>query len=203
MVHVLSKGQLIGCLTSPIDQKAESVKSNVLLKCVCGKEMEVRLSNAKSGNTRSCGCLKLNHGCAGTEKTPEYFSWQSMKQRCSNSNAASYHRYGGRGISVCERWISSFECFLQDMGSRPEGFSLERIDVNKGYSPSNCKWASPKEQARNRCDNRVINAFGREMIFSDAAIEFNLSKGCLAARLTKMSTEEALTMPLAKRRPRK
>lgn len=199
-MHVLNKGEKIGLLTCDNYQEVESVKCKVNLKCECGREVFVTLMNARSGNTRSCGCAKKKHG---KSKSEEYNSWLSMKQRCLNPKASGYHRYGGRGISIVKEWIESFDVFFNDMGSRPDGFSLERIDSNGDYEPKNCKWASPKSQARNRCDNRFITAFGREMLFSEAAIEFNISKGCLAARLKKMSAEEALTAPLSKRRPRK
>src|SRR5206468_1663320 len=81
---------------------------------------------------------------------PTYRSWYAMKARCTNSNHTSYHHYGGRGITVCERWLNSFEAFLTDMGDRPEGTSLDRIDVNGNYEPSNCKWSTPSEQANNK-----------------------------------------------------
>jgi hypothetical protein len=82
--------------------------------------------------------------------TPEYRSWQMMKNRCTNPRAPDYERYGARGVSVCKRWLNSFPNFLADMGARPPGSSLERSKNNENYSPKNCTWATPKIQARNR-----------------------------------------------------
>lgn len=81
---------------------------------------------------------------------PAYYVWASMKDRCSNPNAKQYADYGGRGIKVCERWINSYENFYADMGPRPPGYSIDRIDNNLGYEPDNCRWASKKTQQRNR-----------------------------------------------------
>lgn len=171
--------------------------------CDCGAEVIVRQGNLTSGNTRSCGCLKIKHGHARTgAKTPEYFTWEDVKSRCCNPADVSYPAYGGRGITLADRW-HDFENFLADMGSRPLGHTLERIDNNKGYQPGNCRWATPAEQARNRRSNRLITAFGKTMCLKDAAKEYGISLGCLAARLEQMPPEIALTKPLAKRRPRK
>lgn len=113
------------------------------------------------------GRFITTHGMPGTQ---EYRAWGNMLYRCNTESAPNYSGYGGRGIKVCERW-NSFECFFSDMGLAPKGTSLERIDVNGGYSPENCKWATPKEQARNRRNNTTVYYNGKEMClaaFSDA-----------------------------------
>lgn len=89
-----------------------------------------------------------------------YSVWQSMKQRCNNPNSPSYHRYGGRGISVCKEWNEDFYQFVADMGERPQGTTLERIDNEQGYMPSNCRWATRKEQQRNRANKVMVDIQG-------------------------------------------
>lgn len=125
-----------------------------LYRCSCGNEKILEKGNVNSGGTKSCGCLKKNKmrkekTTHGMSKTPTYKSWVQMKTRCLNKNYKEFFYYGGRGIKICERWMS-FENFLEDMGERPNGKTLDRIDNERGYSPENCKWSIPKEQSMNR-----------------------------------------------------
>ena len=125
-------------------------KKTWLCLCECGNSKGVERINLTSGNTTSCGCLrKEKHLTHGGSYTKEYNSWANMIARCTNENAPNYHHYGGRGISVCDRWFQ-FENFIKDMGSKPIGGSLDRIDVDGDYKPSNCKWSTNKEQATNK-----------------------------------------------------
>lgn len=119
--------------------------------CECGNRTEASTGSLKSGNVKSCGCHRdsrwsITHGMSGT---PTYVSWYSMKTRCTNKKASSWDWYGGIGINYCERW-EKFENFLEDMGERPEGTSIDRIDPKKGYYKENCRWADPFVQARNQ-----------------------------------------------------
>jgi hypothetical protein len=131
--------------------------------CSCGNKCVKIATHLVNGLSRSCGCLRsevasrsgkanTTHGNAkhglGIKPSKTYRTWRAMKVRCLNANHTHYDRYGGRGISVCARWLNSFENFLADMGERPDGLSLNN-DGN--YEPSNCRWASAREQGQNRC----------------------------------------------------
>lgn len=125
-----------------------------LCSCRCGNTLLVVSASLRNGNTRSCGCrqieLATTHGHNnGGRKTGTYIRWQAMRDRCSNPNNSKYSYYGGRGIRVCKRW-KSFQAFLKDMGECPRSLTLERVDNDKGYTPSNCVWATRKEQIANR-----------------------------------------------------
>lgn len=133
-------------------------------KCDCGNQTVVRGAHLRNERTKSCGCLNREkakenntiHGQSG-DRSPEYYTWSSMLQRCYNPADPRYHRYGARGITVCARWRRSFAAFFADMGPRPPGmngkralFSIDRIDNDRGYSKDNCRWTTNIEQCRNR-----------------------------------------------------
>lgn len=129
----------------------------------------------------------------GMYKSPIYGIWECVMSRCNNPNNTAYHHYGGRGIKVCARW-QKFENFLQDMGPRPARKTIDRIDVNGNYELSNCRWATMREQMRNRRDNVHYEYRGRKQILPDWSAEFGINPSTVASRMKRgWSLERSLT----------
>lgn len=174
----------------------------VQCKCVCGNEVTTLLTSVRKGETRSCGCIvgrdsHPRHGHATTDsKTPTYNSWIAMRSRCYNVNQTTYHYYGGRGITICERW-AKFEHFLEDMGERPEGTSIDRIDNDGDYEPGNCRWATRSQQAQNSRQSLAVTFNGETRNLREWARLLGMNRHTLRSRLLKAgwSVEKAMTTP--------
>jgi hypothetical protein len=164
----------------------------VMCQCECGTEKLVHRGNLVRGGTKQCSaCGKKDSGTKRTKHgynrrgkvAPEYFVWREMKSRCENSWHRYFHNYGGRGISLCERW-AAFEAFIEDMGERPSRVhTLERVDNDKGYSPENCKWATRREQAQNTRRNRMITIDGETLCLAEWARRSTVSWATIRSRL--------------------
>lgn len=180
-------------------------------RCECGVLKTIRSNHLISGRSRSCGCLsremtaarRRSHGeSCGGKVSAEYAAWSKMKSRCYDENDKEYHNYGGRGIQVSQRWVDSFENFLADVGRRPTArHSLDRYpDQNGDYSPGNVRWATLKEQGRNKRTNKLLSFGGRTQCLSAWAEELGIDQNTLGMRLLGgWSVERALTTPLQKR----
>jgi len=187
-------------------------------RCDCGEFVLVRGTKLKSGQIQSCGCGMREyqnspkdweiHGQAGTPKrkpTSLYNTWTLMRSRCCKVRNPDYPSYGGRGVQVCERWLNSFTAFQEDMGPKPgASYTIDRIDVNGNYTPENCRWATRKEQARNRRDNVFVSYEGETLCLTNWSERFGVAARDIKRRLyLGWSIERALREPsrmLPKRR---
>lgn len=203
-------GQRFGKLIAVEPQGSNGGKKILwLCKCDCGSMAIIAGTSLKSGTTKSCGCLVLEqarkmglsnktHGYSSQGKISKiYHIWNSMIRRCTNPKHKYYSDYGGRGIKVCDRWLK-FENFLEDMGEAPPGLTLDRIKNKKGYYKENCRWATWRQQQRNRRDNRPITHNGKTQLLIEWAEETGIDRKTIAARIDRYgwSTERALTTPV-------
>lgn len=166
-------------------------------RCSCGTERMVLARLLRNGGSSSCGCNRIKHGHSnGRIKSRTYKSWEAMMQRCTNQNASDYHRYGGRGIQICEQW-GSFENFLADMGVRPEGKTLDRIDNLGNYDPDNCKWSTAQEQQQNKRNCPTIEYQGKRVTVASLATSTGVPIKVLKWRLeNQWDLDTALKSPV-------
>lgn len=168
------------------------------VRCDCGQEFQAIIKALRSGNTRSCGCLRKDTltrhgGTKGKKFTGAYGSWADMMKRCLNPNAKQFLNYGGRGIGVCERW-QCFDNFLADMGQRPPDTSLDRINNEGNYEPGNCRWATRVQQNRNTRQNQYIEFNGERLCITEWAVRMGIGPGTVRYRIRQgWPTELALT----------
>lgn len=162
-------------------------------KCDCGEIKRQNIYDVLKGKIQSCGCFRseslkkrIVHGCNREGKRERVYNiYNQMKSRCKNPSQINYDKYGGRGIKVCDRWLESFENFLEDMGRPQPHESLDRIDLDGDYSPENCKWATNAEQARNRSDNVWVWHEGIKYCLTDYARKVNKSLAAIDRRMRK------------------
>lgn len=173
--------------------------------CDCGGSIDVPGSPLRKGKVVGCGCVQRERSKAANtthgafySHPAEYRAWSEAKRRCFNANAKCYPRYGGRGITMCDEWKSDFSAFLRDLGPRPTPeHSLDRIDNNGDYRPGNCRWATAKEQNRNKRSNRLVTIDGVTIPMVTACEYYGQDQDRVHARLKYLgwSVEKALKTP--------
>lgn len=177
-------------------------------RCDCGNEKDIDSHSLRNGDTRSCGCLQRervaeSHTTHGRSSSRLYYVWQHMIQRCENQHNPAYDDYGGRGIKICEEWhdFKTFEQWAERTGYRDD-LTIDRIDVNEGYNPVNCRWATTAEQARNKRNNINITYRGVTRCLSDWATTLGIGLATLWYRIFEYGwdIERAFTMPVQKHR---
>lgn len=181
------------------DYPTKTRKTMWRCQCRCGAEKSVYGESLKKGHTSSCGCqrpalVRAARTSHGMSHTPTHRTWQSMKRRCSSPTVWQYPYYGGRGIRVCERW-ASFENFLEDMGERPAGTTLDRIDNDGDYGPSNCCWATPREQGSHTTRTRYVKTERGTVTLAEAARMANVSSSAILYRIRQGWSEADILAP--------
>jgi len=188
-------------------------KGRLLCRCDCGTVRHVPAYDLREGKSKSCGCIgrqMTNKALLkavtvhGMTRSTEFRIWTDMKRRCHDPRRPDYHRYGGRGIAVCDEWRESFEAFYRDMGPRPKDHTLDRMHNDQGYNKQNCVWATKKRQARNTRTNRIVEVDGLRMPLVEAAERYGINYGTLLSRLGihGWALDKALKTPVRARRSR-
>lgn len=196
-------GQRFGRLVAVELRGRKNGKAAWLCRCDCGREIVTLGTMLRMGDSRSCGCYAADraarlHRTHGASKSPEYKTWRSMLGRCHRKTDPGWKNYGGRGISVCERWRRSFQSFLADMGPRPSpAHSIDRINNDRGYGPGNCRWATQLQQQNNRRSTRLAMFRGRRLSLSEIAREAGVPFQTLWRRVRRAGweIERAISTP--------
>jgi hypothetical protein len=168
-------------------------------RCDCGVIREVQRCGLTAGTSQSCGCLRIERITTHNDSnSPTYRSWVAMIERCCSPSAGNFAEYGGRGIRVCDRWRASFEAFVSDMGPRPDGTSIDRIDGEGDYSPENCRWATAIQQQRNKRDNHIIEYDGKRLTLAEWSEITGIARSTIYERLRRgWEVSRALSPELA------
>lgn len=167
-----------------------------LCQCDCGTQTEVIGFCLRNGNTKSCGKHPTSHAKThGMSNSKAYEVWAHMVQRCTNEHDSAFHFYGGRGITLCEEWLS-FDCFYADMGDPPHGMQLDRHDNNIGYSKENCRWATRTDQMNNTRSNRYLTVGDETKTIAQWRRKLGVKRGVIESRLRMgWPVDRALTTP--------
>lgn len=179
-----------------------------LARCKCGTTRRVAYSDMRLGKSKGCGCealkrlaiaSKIRNRRHGFADTPTQRSWVEMRRRCYAAHRKEYPNYGGRGIAVCDRWRDSFDNFLADMGPRPDGHTLDRIDNDGHYTRENCRWVPRAAQERNKRSNAIYVFNGERMTVVEAAERYGIAPNALYQRIgvRKWDPSRAVNTPIA------
>lgn len=174
-------GNLTAISMTGIDKRSNAIWA---CECQCGKVIRVAAAELRRGNPSNCGCLRKSFKKHGMWRTPEWNSWQAMKSRCRNPNNKDYRLYGGSGIKICEEWERSFESFYRDMGNRPQGSTLDRIDSAGDYTKENCRWSDALSQTKNRRTTVRVYHQGEVVTIKELAIITGIKLATLRWRLS-------------------
>lgn len=204
-------GQVFGRLTV-VRRAGSTSKWDALweCRCSCGATTIIRGRSLRAGTSKSCGCLNVELFVArvstrdglshtGLTMRREYAAWRSARSRCNNPKNNRYEHYGARGIRMDPKWVDDFGAFLRDIGACPDGYTLERIDVNRGYEPDNVTWAPRQAQGRNKRTNRLFTFQGETLCVAEWAERLSIDHRTLRSRLTRMPADQAFILPVRHR----
>lgn len=189
------------------EHQGTQTRNYCICQCECGNVKRIRMDSigTQDGLTRSCGCYakedsSIRNKTHGQTDSPTYISWERMRSRCYNPKNPSYNHYGACGIKVCDRWRTSFENFLEDMGERPsKKHSLDRIDVNGNYEPSNCRWATDIEQQNNKKNNNTITYNGETHTVMEWSRTLGISPHGIYSRKRRGKSPEECLLQIRKK----